>query len=139
MSSGSPVDRPAALAERRVDQAAAHGVRQVVDRAGPPGPHDQPHLAATYPDARIELDFSTPLELLVATILSAQSTDKRVNLVTPIALRPLSRRRRVRRRRPRGAGGADHADRLLPGQDRHLDQARRSADRALRRRGAADA
>jgi endonuclease III len=40
-------------------------------------------LAATYPDARIELDFSTPLELLVATILSAQSTDKRVNLVTP--------------------------------------------------------
>jgi len=40
-------------------------------------------LAKTYPDATIELDFSTPLELLVATILSAQSTDKRVNLVTP--------------------------------------------------------
>ena len=40
-------------------------------------------LAATYPDAHIELDFRTPLELLVATILSAQSTDKRVNLVTP--------------------------------------------------------
>jgi endonuclease-3 len=40
-------------------------------------------LAATYPDARTELDFRTPLELLVATILSAQSTDKRVNLVTP--------------------------------------------------------
>jgi endonuclease-3 len=40
-------------------------------------------LAATYPDAHIELDFTTPLELLVATILSAQSTDKRVNLVTP--------------------------------------------------------
>ena len=40
-------------------------------------------LAATYPDARIELDFTNPLELLVATILSAQSTDKRVNLVTP--------------------------------------------------------
>jgi endonuclease III len=40
-------------------------------------------LAQTYPDAHIELDFSTPLELLVATILSAQSTDKRVNLVTP--------------------------------------------------------
>ncbi|HEV2929696.1 MAG TPA: endonuclease III [Propionibacteriaceae bacterium] len=39
-------------------------------------------LAATYPDAHTELDFSTPLELLVATILSAQSTDKRVNLVT---------------------------------------------------------
>jgi endonuclease-3 len=41
-------------------------------------------LAATYPDARTELDFSTPLELLVATILSAQTTDKRVNLVTPV-------------------------------------------------------
>jgi endonuclease III len=41
-------------------------------------------LAATYPDAHIELDFTTPLELLVATILSAQSTDRRVNLVTPI-------------------------------------------------------
>jgi endonuclease-3 len=40
-------------------------------------------LALTYPDATIELDFTTPLELLVATILSAQSTDKRVNLVTP--------------------------------------------------------
>ncbi len=41
-------------------------------------------LALTYPDAVIELDFRTPLELLVATILSAQSTDKRVNLVTPV-------------------------------------------------------
>jgi endonuclease-3 len=36
-----------------------------------------------YPDAHCELDFRTPLELLVATILSAQCTDKRVNLVTP--------------------------------------------------------
>ena len=41
-------------------------------------------LAETYPDAHIELDFSNPLELLVATILSAQSTDKRVNTVTPV-------------------------------------------------------
>jgi endonuclease III len=41
-------------------------------------------LAQTYPDADIELDFQTPLQLLVATILSAQSTDKRVNLVTPV-------------------------------------------------------
>lgn len=40
-------------------------------------------LAETYPDAKAELDFTTPLELLVATVLSAQSTDKRVNLVTP--------------------------------------------------------
>jgi len=39
-------------------------------------------LEATYPDAHCELRFATPLELLVATILSAQCTDKRVNLVT---------------------------------------------------------
>ena len=37
-----------------------------------------------YPDVHTELNFSTPFELLVATILSAQTTDKRVNLVTPI-------------------------------------------------------
>lgn len=36
----------------------------------------------TYPDAHCELDFSSPLELLIATILSAQCTDKRVNVVT---------------------------------------------------------
>jgi endonuclease-3 len=41
-------------------------------------------LADTYPDAHCELDFSTPLELLVATILSAQTTDVRVNMVTPV-------------------------------------------------------
>ncbi|GAA1599514.1 endonuclease III [Nocardia ninae] len=40
-------------------------------------------LAAAFPDAHCELDFSTPLELAVATILSAQSTDVRVNLTTP--------------------------------------------------------
>lgn len=40
-------------------------------------------LAQAFPDAHCELDFSTPLELTVATILSAQSTDKRVNLTTP--------------------------------------------------------
>jgi endonuclease III len=36
-----------------------------------------------YPDAHTELNFKTPLELLIATILSAQCTDKRVNMVTP--------------------------------------------------------
>ena len=40
-------------------------------------------LALRYPDAHCELDFTTPLELLVATVLSAQCTDQRVNLVTP--------------------------------------------------------
>ena len=51
----------------RVEQALA------VDKA----------LAAAYPDARCELDHRTPLELLVATVLSAQTTDARVNTVTP--------------------------------------------------------
>jgi endonuclease-3 len=39
-------------------------------------------LERTYPSAHCELNYSNPLELLVATILSAQCTDKRVNLVT---------------------------------------------------------
>jgi endonuclease-3 len=41
-------------------------------------------LAVLYPDAHTELNFTSPLELLVATILSAQTTDKRVNMVTPV-------------------------------------------------------
>ena len=40
-------------------------------------------LKSAYPDARTALDWSNPLELLVATILSAQTTDVRVNAVTP--------------------------------------------------------
>lgn len=40
-------------------------------------------LRVLYPDAHCELDFGSPLELLVATVLSAQSTDRRVNSVTP--------------------------------------------------------
>jgi len=39
-------------------------------------------LCQTYPDAKCSLDFTTPLELLVATILAAQCTDERVNMVT---------------------------------------------------------
>ena len=39
-------------------------------------------LRKAYPDAHCELNFSNPLELLIATILSAQCTDKRVNIVT---------------------------------------------------------
>lgn len=44
-------------------------------------------LAVRHPDAHCELHFSTPLELAVATILSAQCTDKRVNEVTPALFR----------------------------------------------------
>ena len=41
-------------------------------------------LAETYPDAQAELDFRDAFELLVATVLSAQSTDRRVNAVTAV-------------------------------------------------------
>jgi len=40
-------------------------------------------LAQTYPDAHIELDFDDPFQLLVVTVLSAQTTDRRVNAVRP--------------------------------------------------------
>ena len=50
-------------------------------------------LRRAYPGAKCELDWSTPLELAVATILSAQCTDKRVNLTTP----PLFRKYRTAR------------------------------------------
>lgn len=41
-------------------------------------------LSTLYPDAHCELDYQTPFQLLVATILSAQCTDRRVNMVTPV-------------------------------------------------------
>lgn len=41
-------------------------------------------LAQTYPDADIELDFDDPFQLLVVTVLSAQTTDRRVNAVRPL-------------------------------------------------------
>ena len=57
-------------------------------------------LATAFPHVYCELDFTTPLELTVATILSAQSTDKRVNLTTPALFDEVPHRRRLRRRRP---------------------------------------
>ena len=44
-------------------------------------------LRELYPDAHCELDHETPLQLLIATILSAQCTDKRVNMVTPLVFK----------------------------------------------------
>ena len=44
-------------------------------------------LSKTYPDIRCELDFTNPLQLIIATVLSAQCTDKRVNTVTPSLFR----------------------------------------------------
>lgn len=44
-------------------------------------------LARSYPDAATELEFGTPFELLIATILSAQATDVSVNAATPALFR----------------------------------------------------
>jgi endonuclease-3 len=57
-------------------------------------------LARAYPDAKIALSFSTPFELLVATILSAQCTDERVNMVTPGLFRKYPTARALARARP---------------------------------------
>jgi len=65
-------------------------VRKRVRRPAPLGPYAtevMTRLKRAHPDAHCELDYKTPLQLLVATILSAQCTDKRVNMVTPVFFR----------------------------------------------------
>jgi endonuclease-3 len=57
-------------------------------------------LARAYPDAKIALNFETPLQLLVATILSAQCTDERVNMVTPALFRKYPTARQLARAEP---------------------------------------
>src|SRR4029450_9523776 len=57
-------------------------------------------LDRAYPDARIALNFRSPFELLVATILSAQCTDERVNMVTPELFRTYRDARDLARARP---------------------------------------
>ena len=58
-------------------------------------------LAETYPDARCELDFDNPFELLVVTVLTAQTTDKRVNAVRPTLFAAYPDAAGDGRRRPR--------------------------------------
>jgi endonuclease-3 len=62
------------MVKRRVESLAKR--RERACRLGPV-------LALCYPDLKVSLDWQSPLELLVATILSAQCTDERVNRVTP--------------------------------------------------------
>ena len=57
-------------------------------------------LARAYPDARIALNFESPLQLLVATILSAQCTDERVNMVTPALFKKYPTARQLARAEP---------------------------------------
>ena len=59
-------------------------------------------LTKRYPDVRCELDFKTPFQLLVATVLSAQCTDKRVNQVTPALFKKYGT--------PKKMAGADQRD-----------------------------
>jgi endonuclease-3 len=61
------------------------GPRRIAKNAlGPYALEVLSRLKREYPDARTELNYETPLQMLVATILSAQCTDKRVNMVTPL-------------------------------------------------------
>jgi endonuclease-3 len=67
-----PKKKPQKKTTRRRATATPQNAAVVYDR-----------LAEHYPDAHCALDFRTPFQLLIATILSAQCTDKRVNMVTP--------------------------------------------------------
>jgi len=110
--------KPAARGARRPRETPAEKksrVRKILRR-----------LARAYPDAKCALDFGSPLELLVATILSAQCTDVRVNMVTPALFRKYR-------------SAADYA-RAKPGElERDIRQTGffNSKARSLRRAGAA--
>jgi endonuclease-3 len=65
-----------------VRKVGARNAKRTRRAAAPAQLYDR--LLALYPDAHCELDFTTPFQLAVATILSAQCTDKRVNMVTPV-------------------------------------------------------
>ena len=84
-----------------------------------------------------ELDHRNAFELLAATILSAQCTDDRVNMVTPELFRRYPTPRGPRRRRPGGGRGDHPLDRVLQEQDQEPHRHGQRAGRALRRRGAA--
>jgi endonuclease-3 len=74
------------VARKNTNPAAKHPSKRRRKRGAELKAHTLEILARLkkeYPDAHCELDFETPLQLLIATILSAQCTDKRVNMVTP--------------------------------------------------------
>lgn len=67
-------------------------------------------LRSLYPDARTGLDWTTPFELLVATVLSAQCTDRMVNRITPALFRRFPDARRMAQAVPEEAGGDSDPD-----------------------------
>jgi len=79
------VKRKVAKAKLRAAPVRKAGRRRIAKNAiGPYALEVFSRLKREYPDARTELDYKTPLQLAIATILSAQCTDKRVNMVTPL-------------------------------------------------------
>ena len=68
----SGLARPTAAVRRESASARSSRAKTLVQR-----------LREAYPDAHCSLDFASPFQLVIATILSAQCTDKRVNMVTP--------------------------------------------------------
>lgn len=83
-SKRTPASRSGARAKKRAAKTAPRAkARKKLAPAATRSPEIFDRLHHAYPDARCALDFQTPFQLLIATILSAQCTDKRVNMVTP--------------------------------------------------------
>jgi endonuclease III len=90
-----PRSRTAPRRKTRAAQPAPRGkraprakpARKKLAPAAARAPEIFDRLRRAYPNARCALDFETPFQLLIATILSAQCTDKRVNMVTPSLFR----------------------------------------------------
>ena len=84
MSPGRPTPATPAIARQRGTKASPTRVKKSkpADRASRAA-EIHSRLSARYPNAHCALDYRSPLQLLIATILSAQCTDKRVNMVTP--------------------------------------------------------
>ncbi|MER3422132.1 MAG: endonuclease III [Nitrospiraceae bacterium] len=83
MSLSSSKQKPTLKTNRRKPVESKEALKQRTSKI-------QAKLERAFPDSRMELDYRTPLQLLVATILSAQCTDERVNQVTPRLFRRYS-------------------------------------------------
>ena len=85
-------------------------------------------LEAAYPDAHCALDFTNPLQLLIATILSAQSTDKTVNQVTPALFKKYRTARAFARSEPSELEEMVHSTGFFRNKARHIREACRIID-----------
>ena len=90
-------------------------------------------LARLYPDAHIELNFTSPLELLVAAILSARTTDRKVNEVTPVLFARYRTAADYAAADQAELEKADRANRVLPRQGEHSHSPGPGVVRSLRR------